>query len=86
MNNEYDSNTPTRKHFLDLTVVEWILVLLRVFCAQTVLGICVGLPVALIYTMAQEGQSENGPYIYLTVFAVAMVAGIVWLFTSDSAK
>ena len=83
MNND---TSPARKHALDLTVIEWTLVLWSLFCAQTVLGICVGLPVALIYTMAQEGQSENGPYIYLTVFAVAMVAGIVWLFTSDSAK
>ena len=41
MNNEYDSNTPARKHALDLTITEWVTVLWRAFCAQTMIGLCV---------------------------------------------
>lgn len=88
MNNEYNSPTPSRKHLFDLTIMEWFTVLWRAFCAQTVLGICVGLPVALIYTMAQEGKTggDNLVYVFGALFAVATVAGIVWLFASDSSK
>ena len=88
MNNEYDSNTPARKHALDLTIMEWVPVLWRVFCAQTVLGICIGLPVAMIYAMAQEGKTGGDDLVYVfgAVFAVAVAVGIVWFFTSDSSK
>jgi hypothetical protein len=88
MNNEYDSNTPTRKHALDLTITEWVVVLWRAFCAQTVLGLWVALLVALVYAMAQEGQNsgDNLVYVFGALFAVAATAGIVWLFTADSSK
>jgi len=88
MNNEYDSNTPARKHALDLTITEWVTVLWRAFCAQTIIGLCVALPVALVYAIAQEGQSggDNLVYVFGALFAVAVAVGIVWLFTADSSK
>jgi hypothetical protein len=41
MNIELDSDTPSRKHALDLTIMEWFTVLWRAFCAQVLLLICI---------------------------------------------
>lgn len=41
MNIELDSDTPSRKHALDLTIMEWFTVMWRAFCAQVLLLICI---------------------------------------------
>jgi len=77
MNNEYDPKTPARKHALDLTVIEWTLVLWSLFCAQTVLGMCIAIPVGIVYALSASGRDADTICVLISIFGVVTTVGII---------
>ena len=74
MNND---TPPARKHALDLTVIEWVLVLWSLFCAQTVLGMCIASPVGIVYALSASGRDADTICVLISIFGVVMTVGII---------
>ena len=74
MNND---TSPARKHALDLTIAEWVPVLWRLFCAQTVLGMCFAVPVGIVYALSASGRDADTICVLISIFGVVTPVGII---------